>query len=753
MNWLKILESQRNLDVLGNVERIEDVPFYLVNGVNGDSDIFEQYIVYDFHQNPKKKFDYEKLSEIMDGFNEYQTLIVFKNMDEQQEIFWGCIEDGRDEKSVSKLFSKTIYLYEECTEKLTLEVDSKGINYLEYPSEDMLKDCDQINSTGELKGYIYNMSFLELRKIFNVTGSGLFKYNVRYGLVKHPLAEKLTKIFTDYFVSAIHEQLMELIKDIVKISKIEESLGMPEIIPNSEESVDIFNMRKPAEFWFYHNGVTIFCLDELEISRNHINIMPSKLSVINGAQTITNFFNAYEEIKRKHLKILKNQYDIEISMTDLTKKIYVKTIFVKGDVQHINPITMGLNTQIPIGIEHSVAIGKQVEIINSILEGKVRILKGGETVLLGRGYMPLDFMKRYLLIIGLPGESKNYRKSKLEKDLPDVVKYLKKHKKCFLSKEIILNSAETWWKDFVKNQIKKENIKGKEEIILSYGKNYFLSFVAIFGTQIIKCDFKNENSYDFNKIYEEFRKNVYMNTETLDLKVFKTDHLWNQLIDNIDLGQLKSLQEPESVDLFEINQFKDRLIAALNFTEQSQYTYSKTISEIIENRISNFRVISLENDLAKEAFPFSSSTFSELYNSYNLKISKNQNSDITWRAKKFENSLFKQEVSKPFSVFIIRKIIDNGKHVVVDIDFILEFSFIKYIKEASEVYNKTLEAFYKGDEFLFPKTSDKLKFHVRPKAVDANDTFEFTNGKLITKRTFWANKETVNDLIKSFSEN
>ena len=64
------------------------------------------------------------------------------------------------------------------------------------------------------------------------------------------------------------------------------------------------------------------------------------------------------------------------------------------------------------------------------------------------------------------------------------------------------------------------------------------------------------------------------------------------------------------------------------------------------------------------------------------------------------------------------------------------------------VYNETVEAFEKGDDNLFPKSSEKKGFHVRPKAANSEDTFEFTNGLQITKRTFWANRETINELIQ-----
>lgn len=51
------------------------------------------------------------------------------------------------------------------------------------------------------------------------------------------------------------------------------------------------------------------------------------------------------------------------------------------------------------------------------------------------------------------------------------------------------------------------------------------------------------------------------------------------------------------------------------------------------------------------------------------------------------------------------------------------------------------KAFKTGDEAMFPKMGAGLKFHVRPKAINGDDTFEFTNGAQITKRSFWANQE------------
>ena len=96
---------------------------------------------------------------------------------------------------------------------------------------------------------------------------------------------------------------------------------------------------------------------------------------------------------------------------------------------------------------------------------------------------------------------------------------------------------------------------------------------------------------------------------------------------------------------------------------------------------------------------------------------------------------------------MIEKDDEDYKHKVSQILLIKEFSFKKFKEDAEKVFNQTLLAFQSGDESKFPRSSDGCGFHVRPKAVNAEDTFRFTNGNLITKRTFWANKGTVEQLI------
>nr|OTO69911.1 hypothetical protein A5866_002129 [Enterococcus sp. 12C11_DIV0727] len=170
--------------------------------------------------------------------------------------------------------------------------------------------------------------------------------------------------------------------------------------------------------------------------------------------------------------------------------------------------------------------------------------------------------------------------------------------------------------------------------------------------------------------------------------------------------------------------------------------------------INYFRVIPVKNKKVKESYPFPNSTFNELY-----QWDGYPDDD---RYKKFSDSKFLEELRKTYPVFIvfweykatseINGNLEEKKELVSGLEIIEDFSFMTFKKEAQKVYEETVEAFCMGKESLFPKISDDLKFHVRPKAVNAEDTFEFSNGDLLTKRTFWANSKTIEELINEKRE-
>lgn len=143
--------------------------------------------------------------------------------------------------------------------------------------------------------------------------------------------------------------------------------------------------------------------------------------------------------------------------------------------------------------------------------------------------------------------------------------------------------------------------------------------------------------------------------------------------------------------------------------------------------LDNLRTITVANGKVKEAFPFDSSTFFEISNKLN----------ITKEEVLFENSKFEKELSKPIHLFIFT---EN------DI-FYQEIDFKGYLENAEFVFNETVDAFKTADEEKFPKSSLEKDFHIRPKAANSDDVMLLSEGIQITKRTFWANRGTMNEII------
>lgn len=108
------------------------------------------------------------------------------------------------------------------------------------------------------------------------------------------------------------------------------------------------------------------------------------VSVINGAQTLTNFFLEVENVEIFLQDILKDEphaTDAHTIIDSIIKSIYVKTIIVCGDNRFVRPITHGLNTQIPVFEESLLADSDLSDEINKILaksRSKLRIIKDGQ---------------------------------------------------------------------------------------------------------------------------------------------------------------------------------------------------------------------------------------------------------------------------------------------------------------------------------------------------------------------------------------
>lgn len=698
--------------------------FSYFEGINSDNGIDVKVVIYDCSQKDSA-FDYNLYTKMLqneDGIS--IPITVFKDWDSEMELYFkalDCMSKLSDKRKLTEIFNTKLSMYTSGDEPIHLEPDNE-INYDEYKS-----------SNNELEGYVYNISFYELKKIFNVKGRGLFEKNIRNGKSKGTEAEKLRKVFRNYINVFVYNQLLE---DLAIRNK-EEDNNLKDILTLDEVTLKNYT---PENFWFYHNGITIFSYDEEEIDRSgrYITLNPQNISVINGAQTLNNFYMNLKHSEKSLINDLKkfniSSKKIQVILNECCRRTIVKTIIISGKSEYIHPITEGLNTQIPILNEHILANSDSVKELNDFLmEKKMEIIKEGESAKYGIGMGVIEFAKLYLMYKQKPGESKNFKKSGMDEVIAEALEELRDMEKkdtCLNALEILEN-VNIWWAESKKTRDDLYNNDENEVILNAYGKNYF-------GSYIIYNKFFDEEIPDFMVLFNKFITDFKNIRSTLSLNDFKRDDLYKDFIKSSP-NKGNTSRAVDDIDRKALRNY-------LNEHIKSQYSLAKVISDyLVEKGIAllNFRVISRSKEKCREAFPFSNSCFTELYT-----IVDESHDPIEYL--EFKESKFFKEIEKEFPVFVLEKEYIKGISIfeVEDVQFIRDFSFKNYINEAKEVYEKTVKAFKKGDDSLFPKVSDNLDFHVRPKAINSDDTFEFTNGEQITKRTFWANKKTVDEIIE-----
>ncbi len=743
--WIEFLITQYNLtessrDSLVPLDNKANI--YLLDGLkNNSTQSDSSYIIHVCSYNQSEIY-YDLFRTKMDDYITYQPVLVFTDWKQERSLYRKIYDaaSAPQKKEFSVWFNSCSVIYTGASQPLYLKT-TDGVNFLEYNVDEVKANQLYKHSTDgfihpSLDGQIYNIRLSEILKLYNVTGKGLFKYNVRYGLDDNRggavaiTGEQLKFAFQQYIKLALY--------NAIKLHNPEDSI--------LEQVIDILQLREsliaqdgvvlPNRFWFYHNGLTIFSSQSVQISSDRISFLPKYVSVINGAQTLTKFFDAFDKICNIELQKIEaiDGFDIQLNEEEILEDIVVKTIILQGKLTSIASITNGLNTQTPLN--HDTILGNSDDVfeINKLLDGKVKILKAGEMYYTEYGYSLLDFVKNWLSIFGKPGKSKNYSKNDLETFIADIREDLKSPKKIdeFISKNIILEEAYKWWENTKRERREKAEYSKATQMIASYAKNYFGSFVVFQQEKV-----KQEISSDFlAQLYEQFEKElIIIQNSNFTVNDFKKDDLFQKLI-KVMSSKVELTSTIKAITVEE----KQELISKLSDENQSAYTYAKTISHFFNStseRLPYFRVVSLVNGKAKEAFPFPNSTFNELFE---------------LPAKTFSKSLLKTEINKVYPMFVLHKNEDDNTKID-DIDFIPQFSFSQYIQEAEIVYNETASAFKKGDELLFTKSSDDKAFHIRPKAANAEDTIEFTNGELITRRTFWANKKTVESLIRVYLGN
>ena len=717
-----------------NIESIgEGNRYWLIEG-EAESGIEEKYFVYNCSE-LDQSFDYESYREMMKQYEGVAVpIIIFKNWDKEWDLrqqAYQLLKKAADRKQLLNWFEKKISFYTELDNFLSLQVENNGINYLEYQIEQRQEDG---NEQQKLAGRVYNIPFYELKKIFNVMGKELFRRNVRFGLKKNKTGNLLQLRFKEYIKIGAY---LKWIEEHPEDSDKEELQALFEV----EEG---FETRHPGNFWFYHNGITLFYYgnEKIDFSGNHIKFNPRMVSVINGAQTLTNFFEGLKMLPGEFEDACSNLIEdearrekfnrhLQSCIDDMAHKMMVKTVFIEGPEAYVQPITYGLNTQIPILETDIIADSSEVEKINEYLMKKnMKIIKAGEEGNIDKPLTVLEFAKYFLVAEGKPGKSKNLLRSDIEKYIQEAEGVLGENDGNKLINDIYdVCSIEGWWK--VSKKIREENYGSKSEIIYTKNaKNYFESFVL--------SEKKNPLDDEYLMLlYDIFIEQFMKLAPSPDIKEFKKDDLFQKY----QMARINSI-EPKGIDDFEI--MSEPLKEYLNCQDVSPYAIQKKIREFLNSKgieIPYFRVISCSNGKVREAFPFPTSTFSEIY----------QNQTESVEEKKyisFDKSNLKKEIMKEFPIFIIDWEIEDGKRKVEKVYYFEKFSFKTLKQQARNVFEKTIEAFKDGDENSLPKMGEDLSFHVRPKAINAEDTFEFSNGKQITKRTFWVNKNTMNELLE-----
>ncbi|WP_454380685.1 hypothetical protein [Streptococcus sp. Marseille-Q6379] len=709
-NWVKegILPAISEIDE-SQVKKIDENRLVLFKDMS-DDDSYKDVLIYQFHGSFKSEdFEYEKLlTKMTDAkLSQRDVFVSFNSWEEERETIQKLKQKENSATKKNKIennFALFNSVYFQDSDDITIQVEDDGINYLESPEQ-----------SENLSAMVVNCSLSEIKKLYNCTGVKLFRRNVRNGIISNK--STIRSIFSKY---------LSIIDDTA----------------DSEGGQDDYD---PRLFWFSHNGITVFVDNEnprnFKFQNDEITLNRNFCSVINGAQTITNFFLVYSELKYQY------QSDEEKlkKLKSLISKIKVKLTVIQGKDNYSNFITRGLNTQNPITDEDFIAISEKVTNLNKLFS-EIHILKTGEVERDG-GLTPLQFVKQFLIVDNKPGQSKNFNKGELEDQINSIYSEivfedgdeikLKSKSEEMIQKIVFLNEVESWWK--------KKNRETKEkDLIDRYAKNYFESFVIKHYESIADAEGKEKI---FEVYFEKFKEII--SKKEYNYNSFKNDNLYNEIIEEYE-KQKESNDVNKNLD----DAYYDELKKFLNDSSDLQYQPLILKFNYDKNQMDNIRVIRKVNGNVMEGFYLSSKTFSELYQ--NLSIEDRLINDMEIKEsdfKTFSESTLYSELDKKYNIYVIDVEEDrNGKQSITHITMKRDFSLNMLDEENSEkverLYKETINAFIEGETSKFPSVNNGDIIYVQPKAINKEDLFLFTNGEQLPKQTFWISKDYINNIIK-----
>lgn len=698
VKWIKLLNERLSIkeDLCNFIKSTESniYSFEDVECQSTDGDEICDIVVFDLLEETIGKYSEYKINSMEEFINNHvcsRIIFIFKDWNEERKFYWSIYEglDARAKSKFINIYSQKESIYIDC-DVVEIKVDDGGINYLEY-------------NNNNLEGWIYNVSLYDLKKLYNVTGSRLFDHNVRYGLLDDKIGQLLKDIFKHYIWNNLKQILDNRYPDKLDIDDIEGVLL-------SENSFDKYLLAE--NFWFHHNGITVFCFENsFNIKGNVLNINSKKISVINGAQTLTNFFFAEEEIYRKVVRYFKDKENILANMlADCLKKIFVKMIIIMGKEEYIKSITVGLNTQIPVERIDILSNSDEIDDINKKLKRKIRILKKGESY--NNGISLLDFIKIYLVIKNMPGKSKNFRKA-------DADNYIGEINKAddfddLAKKMSTIRFIYSWW-DATKNDRYYVDMlyNDSNHIIARYGKNYFAMYVL---QNVVKYNFSVEpDSLKF--LYSSFVNLFCELGLEFELGTFKKDEAASTIVDNIkDWNTVIYLND-------DIKKEIEKDIVGLKF-ENVEYVINH-INKIIcknNNMMPNLHIVIKKGDSYYKRFYFSDKSFDEIVDNM-----PRDGKDSNYL--EFTESEFLKELNEN-KVFIVIKMNTDNECTLVEFTEKKISDNQLLLEEAKEFYENIIEIFKSGNRSKLEIDSTINEFNLVNREF-SNEMIEFSDGEYI----------------------
>ncbi|VTT24255.1 hypothetical protein [Streptococcus gordonii] len=707
-NWVNegILPAISEIDE-SQVKKIDENRLVLFKDMS-DDDSYKDVLIYQFHGSFKSEdFEYEKLLvEMTDAQLSLRDVFVsFNSWEEERETIQKLKQKENSATKKNKIennFALFNSVYFQDSDYITIQVEDDGINYLESPER-----------REDLSAMVVNCSLAEIKKLYNCTGVKLFKRNVRNGIISNK--STIRSIFSKY---------LSIIDDTT----------------DSEGGQDDYD---PELFWFSHNGITVFVDNEnprnINFQNDEIVLNRNFCSVINGAQTITNFFLVYSELKYQYQSDEEKLKKLEL----LISKIKVKLTVIQGKNNYSNFITRGLNTQNPITDEDFIAISEKVMNLNKVFS-EIHILKTGEVERDG-GLTPLQFVKQFLIVDNKPGLSKNFNKGDLETQINSIYSKivlqegdairLKHESEETIQKIVFLNEVESWWK-------KKNRETTEKDLIDRYAKNYFESFVIKHYENIADAEGKEKI---FDVYFEKFKEII--SKKEYNYNSFKNDTLYNEIIEEYEKQKVSNDINKDLDDAYynELKKF-------LNYSSDLQYLPLILKFNYGKIQMDNIRVIKRVNGNIMESFYLSSKTFSELYQNLSIEDRLINDKEIKESDfKTFSESTLYNELIKKYNIYVIDVDEDStGKELITHITIKRDFNFNlsdEDSKKVQQLYKETINAFIEGETSKFPSVNKGDIIYVQPKAINKEDLFLFTNGEQLPKQTFWISKDYIKNII------